>query len=312
MGLSIGDRVKDKTDPFGDAAIVTDVTDTMARDCPVPKKGKTVAELNPDYEETDSVIRVVFEPILTSVIPNWPFMDTETLSRSVNEHNLTQYGYPRERLEQIGSGLLDEGVTLRAAGVADPITHDAGSYAFIVETEEAGELTRETAKITTDLDYIGKRIAGYIGIKEGLEWIQENKSDAGVIIENDDENLMNQLTEEYDPRGEEQEQYFNLVSDLRGSLSYTAIKPVPRQSHQDVLEIAIDTFHSEDIPTVEEDTDEPDDGGVQRSVEIVQVVGSQYLVDDQFAVDVERETCTCPESQSGTSCEHIDLVKDQS
>ncbi|WP_165857908.1 hypothetical protein [Halonotius pteroides] len=67
----------------------------------------TAAAENPDYPADEQLIIVAFRDAIATALDNWQGLDSDTLFEQVAEHDINQYGFPEDRLEQIEPGELD-------------------------------------------------------------------------------------------------------------------------------------------------------------------------------------------------------------
>lgn len=237
--LSIGDRAVDKEK--NETVIIISLTGERADEVEVKSQNKTIAELNPSYPEDDMVVEVVFESSLSSRIPRWPFKNSKTLPQSVNDQKVKTYSYPVSRLKRINSAFV-KGVTLRVAGVADPIKQKSGSYYYEVISEGEKIFSQENT-IGTNFTYVDKKIATYSGIISGLMWVIRNQPDyVGVVIETEDRDVYKQINYGNEIKDEELKQLSDRMTEQKEKLPYCTIKYVDRQDHREVIENAIAAF----------------------------------------------------------------------
>lgn len=239
--LSVGDRAVDIEN--NDSVIITEVTNDVAEEVHIKSINKTVAEANPQYDARDKVVAAVFESALSSNIPNWPFKDAENLSKLVKEHQVKPYLYPVSRLKYVNSAFLD-GVTLRVAGVSDPIKQKTGSYYYEIISDGEKIFTQENT-IGSNFKHVDKKIATYSGIISGLTWIVRNKSNLGVVIETEDGEVYKQINYGNEVESDELKELADKISETREKLPYCTIKYVDRDSHREVIERAIESFKKE-------------------------------------------------------------------
>ena len=108
--FSVSDSVVDTEDDDPDEAIVIDrpagqtITDWEHE---TDSGTTTAAEENPDYPADEQLIVVAFRDAVAASIDDWQALDGDTLHEQVVEHDITQYGFPESRLEQIEPGELD-------------------------------------------------------------------------------------------------------------------------------------------------------------------------------------------------------------
>ena len=108
--FSGADSVADIEDDDPDEAIVIDrpTTQTIADwERETDSGTTTAAEDNPDYPADEQLVVVAFRDAITDSIDNWQALDGDALHEQVVEHDITQYGFPESRLEQIKPGELD-------------------------------------------------------------------------------------------------------------------------------------------------------------------------------------------------------------
>jgi len=110
VSFSVGDSVADIEDDDPDEAIVIDrpTTQTIADwERETDSGTTTAAEDNPDYPTDEQLVVVAFRDAITDSIDNWQALNGDALHEQVVEHDITQYGFPESRLEQIEPGELD-------------------------------------------------------------------------------------------------------------------------------------------------------------------------------------------------------------
>ena len=110
VSFSVGDSVADIEDDDPDEAIVIaqPTAQTIADwEHETDSGTTTAAEDNPDYPADEQLVVVAFRDAITDSIDNWQALDGDTLHEQAVEHNITQYGFPESRLEQIEPGELD-------------------------------------------------------------------------------------------------------------------------------------------------------------------------------------------------------------
>jgi len=108
--FSVGDSVADTEDDDPDEAIIIDrpTGQTItAWEHETDSGTTTAAEENPDYPADEQLVVVAFRDAVAAGIDDWQALDGDTLHEQVVEHDITQYGFPESRLEQIEPGELD-------------------------------------------------------------------------------------------------------------------------------------------------------------------------------------------------------------
>lgn len=64
---------------------------------------KTVADLNPSYDESEECIKIAFVPDLDTHLPDWRSIDRAMLHPQLQQTDVTTYDYPAPRLEVISN-----------------------------------------------------------------------------------------------------------------------------------------------------------------------------------------------------------------
>jgi len=101
-GLSVYDR--DYSGKFK-RLIVVNHPDKTCEEQMVPGSGQTVAEYNPEYEPTASVVETVYRDKLDNEVENWTWIDLDELAKTASEAGLTTYSYPAPRLKSTTASL---------------------------------------------------------------------------------------------------------------------------------------------------------------------------------------------------------------
>ena len=167
IALSVGDSVADTEDDDPDEAIVIDrPTERTIADWEheTDSGTTTAAEENPAYPADEQLIIVAFRDAVAAAIDDWQTLDGATLREQVVNHDLTQYGFPERRLEQIEPGALD---TQWLASLAERF-EDAGWDVFHKTTELHLTQYDEDYRITA-----GGTVEGEGEYREPLENIVE-------------------------------------------------------------------------------------------------------------------------------------------
>jgi len=143
VSFSVGDSVADIEDDDPDEAIVIDrpTTQTIADwERETDSGTTTAAEDNPDYPADEQLVVVAFRDAITDSIDNWQALDGDALHEQVVEHDITQYGFPESRLEQIEPGELDaqwlDSLADRFEDAGWDVTHDTTELHLMQYDEE--------------------------------------------------------------------------------------------------------------------------------------------------------------------------------
>ena len=141
--FSGADSVADIEDDDPDEAIVIDraTTQTIADwERETDSGTTTAAEDNPDYPADEQLVVVAFRDAITDSIDNWQALDGDALHEQVVEHDITQYGFPESRLEQIEPGELDaqwlDSLADRFEDAGWDVTHDTTELHLMQYDEE--------------------------------------------------------------------------------------------------------------------------------------------------------------------------------
>ena len=108
--LSVGDSVADSEDNDPNEALVIKrpprqtITDWEYE---TESGSTTTAEENPEYSADDQLVIVAFRSAVADAIDDWQTLDEEALFEAVVGHDITRYGFPESRLEQIEPGELE-------------------------------------------------------------------------------------------------------------------------------------------------------------------------------------------------------------
>jgi hypothetical protein len=155
VSFSVGDSVADIEDNDPDEAIVIaqPTAQTIADwEHETDSGTTTAAEDNPDYPADEQLVVVAFRDAITDSIDDWQALDGETLHEQVVEHDITQYGFPESRLEQIEPGELDaqwlDSLADRFVDAGWDVTHNTTELHLMQYDEEY--------RITTDGTVEGK------------------------------------------------------------------------------------------------------------------------------------------------------------
>lgn len=129
--FSVGDSVIDSTDDDPNEAIVIwrPADQTIADwEYETDTGTRTTAEANPDCPADEQLVVVAFRSALADGWPDWHDADPADLFEGVGESDITRYGFPERRLEQIEPGELDaqwlEGLADRLADAGWDVTHN--------------------------------------------------------------------------------------------------------------------------------------------------------------------------------------------
>lgn len=308
MNFEVGDRVYDRDgDSDADAAIVISVPEKSISETQIPNSQKTVADVNPEYAADASVVSVVFEPRLKSTIPDWHTLSKTALQETAEEQ-LTVYSYPAPRLGK-------EGLTIRFEGVAHPITQDSGAYAY--EIEDGSETIGSESGLVTEYDRVMNTTARLFALSEALENVVESKREIGIQAYTSEETVVNHLTGDYEARTEEHQELCTRIQNSMEKLPYVTVQTVPHKETSKARKLATESYEKYKGETTEEpvernesDSDSRSEETTETEVQIEQIVESQYLVENTFAVDIEKNTCTCDSyTDDGVVCDHINSVK---
>ena len=129
--LSVGDSVADIEDDDPDEALVIKrpSEQTIADwEYETESGTTTTAEENPEYPVDDQLVIVAFRSAVADAIDDWQALDEDTLYEQVVEHDITRYGFPESRLEQIEPGELEaewlDSLTERFTDAGWEVTHN--------------------------------------------------------------------------------------------------------------------------------------------------------------------------------------------
>lgn len=296
MTFEVGERVKDK-DSDGSEAVVVRQTDATAMEFSIPSTDETVASLNEDYNPMSKVTEVSFVDELERKVPQWAFMSPEDFSDIVSSQQIKTYYYPCERLEVVGSGLVN-GLVVQVSGVSEPIDQKSGAYAVQVKSND---ILYENSEVVEVPDYpvnnINENTARYIGLEEGISWASDNRDDFGVLIRVSDSDLANQLNKSYEVRNKGNKIIHDSIEETLSELPYVGVQKVSREDVGSLRVMAKDTFNSRE-----------DDNKSNAEVSVEKIIDNEFLVDGSYNVDVSHETCTCGETGN---CKHIELAKNR-
>lgn len=296
MTFEVGERVKDK-DSDGSEAVVVRQTDATAMEFSIPSTDETVASLNEDYNPMSKVTEVSFVDELERKVPQWAFMSPEDFSDIVSSQQIKTYYYPCERLEVVGSGLVN-GLVVQVSGVSEPIDQKSGAYAVQVKSND---ILYENSEVVEVPDYpvnnINENTARYIGLEEGISWASDNRDDFGVLIRVSDSDLANQLNKSYEVRNKGNKIIHDSIEETLSELPYVGVQKVSREDVSSLRVMAKDTFNSRE-----------DDNKSNAEVSVEKIIDNEFLVDGSYNVDVSHETCTCGETGN---CKHIELAKNR-
>lgn len=295
MTFEVGERVKDKESESSEAVVVRQ-TDATAMEFSIPSTDETVASLNENYNPMSKVTEVSFVEELERKVPQWAFMSAEDFSEIVSGQQIKTYYYPCERLEKVGSGLVN-GLVVQVSGVSEPIEQKSGAYTVQVKS---GDILYENSKVVEVSEYpvnnINENTARYIGLEEGISWASDNRDDFGVLIRVSDSELANQLNKSYEVRNEGNKIIHESIQKTLSELPYVGVQKVTREDVSSLRAMAKDTFNSRE------------DNKSNAEVSVEKIIDNEYLVDGTYNVDVSHETCTCGETGE---CKHIELAKNR-
>lgn len=240
ISASIGNRLGDSNTTEDDSLIVINIPDKTAGEYVIESLNKTVKEANPECNSDERVICVVFESKLNTAIPNWAFLDEQTLQEKVESSGLKQYAYPESRLYYINHGLLD-GVTINITGVSDPIDRKSGSYTYTIEDNDE-EIHSKSAMVEYKDGYVGKNSVIYEGLISALKWIMKNKPNYGVLIRTENKLSFNQLKNNYDVQNKGNKQLMYELNLYLDELPYYNINLEPQYRQEELIELSRETY----------------------------------------------------------------------
>jgi len=240
ISASIGNRLGDSNTTDDNSLIAIHIPDETAGEYVIESINKTVKEENTDCNSDDRVICVVFESKLNTAIPNWAFLDEQTLQEKVELSGLKLYAYPESRLYYVNHGLLN-GVTINITGVSDPIDRKSGSYAYIIE-EDDEEIHSESEMVEYNDGYVGKNSVIYEGLISALKWVNKNKPLHGVLIRTENKLSFNQLRNDYDVKNKGNKQLMYELNLYLDELPYYNINLEPQYRQEELIELSRETY----------------------------------------------------------------------
>lgn len=302
-----GDRVRDREadDPDSDEAVVLGTPDASIADWEIEDTEQTVADYNPTYPADDPVILVAFVPALTAATWDWEGTPPDELLAGAKTHDIQRYAYPASRLR-----LVVDRPTVRAwfDGLCEPVNPGGhGACGVIVECD--GERVHEAARFlgsSDDDETMTNNVAEYTAVITALEYIATEYPDADATLFGDSQLIIRQLTGQYAVRSARLRPLWQRARSLLDDLDVT-LEWIPREENEQADALSREAYH-------EHVTEPANEKRRQRArtegMEIEQVGTRRFRVKHSYVVDLDDESCTCPDYEHRElPCKHIYAVK---
>ena len=314
-----GARVRDQSgDDDSDLAIVVACPELPAGEYEIEDTGQTVADYNPDCDPSTPVVEVVFLPALDASPLDWTTLPPDELADQVAGYDLQTYAYPVSRLAHITDAVSDEtensapaNVTAWFDGLCEPTNPGGhGAYGLLVEAD--GEIVHETAEYlgTGDGDStMTNNITEYEAAIAALEYVAATYPTANITLKGDSQLVIRQLIGQYSVNSPRLRSLWRnahtLVRDLDVSLEW-----VPREQNERADRLSRTAYHEHVTRPAREAREQR---AHHEDMTIEHLEDAQYSVKDMYIVDLDDESCTCPDYEyRGQPCKHLYAVKDAS
>lgn len=304
-GPRVGDYVTDSTDDDPDEAVVLHRPDATASEWVIEDTDQTVAEHNSDHPADSPVAVVAFERALNAALPDWQFTDADNLWRRAQECDLQYYAYPITRLN-VHEHALKDIIHLWFDGACEPMNPGGHATFGVVATTDDGEVIHEEVGHVGEGSGMTNNIAEYHGAIAALEYAADVHPDDRVVLHSDSELVINQLAGECVVRSQ------NLIPLHREARKLAAdldvkYRWVSREQNEraDAL-----TKRAYEEAANSEAVEERRQRAREEDMVIQPLGGAEYRVKDEYVVDLDARTCTCPDHQNRSiACKHIHAVE---
>lgn len=306
-----GDRVRDRGgDDDADLAVVIACPTIPADEYEIEDTGQTVADYNPDCDSDTPVVEIVFQPALEASPINWQAHSPDTLAEQIAAHDIQTYAYPATRLEQVATTppaaeatTSPPTVTAWFDGLCEP-TNPGGHGAYGIVVEVDGEIVYDAAAYlgTGGDTTMTNNVAEYEAAIAALEYVVTNYSTPDVTLKGDSQLIIRQLTGQYNVNSSRLRPLWRRAHTLVQELDAT-LEWVPREQNERADERSRDAYHEHVTKPAREARKQR---AHQEDMTIKQLDSDRYRVKDQYVVNQNDESCTCPDYQHRCQpCKHI-------
>lgn len=312
-----GDCVLDQSgDDDGDLAVVVACPALSASEYEIENTGQTVDDYNPDCDPSTPVVEVVFRPALDASPFDWTTLPPDELADRVTDHDLRTYAYPTSRLARVSDTTSNTAesatpatVTAWFDGLCEPTNPGGhGTYGLFVEAD--GEIVHEAAEYlgTGDGDTtMTNNIAEYEAAIAGLEYVADTYPTADVTLKGDSQLVIRQLDGQYSVNSPRLRPLWRAAHTLVRDLDVT-LEWIPREHNERADELSRSAYH-ENVTKPAREARERRARDEEMAIEHIE--GARYRVKDTYVVDLNDESCTCPDFEfRGQPCKHIYAVED--
>lgn len=169
VGMSVYDR--DYTGQFRRLITINHPSETC-EEYIIPGADQTVAEYNPEYDPTASVVEAVYRDKLDKKVDNWTWLDLDQLADAAKKAGMTSYSYPAPRLKSTTARLPNRIETHR-----EVLCYVSARMMYLAATIEHPTKFQEPAMWTN----YKKRINGDVSMSKVLKENQyQLKEDRGI------------------------------------------------------------------------------------------------------------------------------------
>lgn len=302
-----GDRVRDREadDPNSSVAVVLATPDATIADWEIEDSDQTVADHNPTCPLDEPVVLVGFVSTLEAATWDWQLTSPDELLVAAQNHDIQRYAYPTSRLKPV----VDR-PTVRAwfDGLCEPVNPGGhGACGVIVECD--GERVHEAARYLgpgDDDEVMTNNVAEYRAVITALEYLATEYPAADVTILGDSQLIIRQLNGRYAIRSSRLRPLWQRARSLLEDLDVT-LEWVPREKNEQADALSREAYH-EHVTAPEKEKRRQ--RARTEDMRIEPVGSDQFRVKDTYVVDLDDESCTCPNYRHrGRPCKHIYAVK---
>lgn len=302
--IAVGDYVHDREADNDDLAVVTRLPEVTCNDWEIEGLNQTVADCNPEYDPNASVAIVAFESALNTIIDDWKEIDPGSFHEIVSLSDVSLYAYPLPRLTYHSKALVDT-VKTWFDGACEPKNPGGhGTYGIVIKHEN--ETIHEESGYLGSGDKMTNNVAEYEALIATLKYIHKEHPNARTIVHGDSELVIKQMTGDYAVNSNRLQPLYEQAASIALDLN-VEFQWVPRHENERADILANKAYEEE---VLSDEIEQRRHRALEEEMSVESLGEGQFMVKDQYQVDLPRRTCTCPDFDNrGITCKHIFKVE---